>query len=410
MNAKAEIKEQEAEAGGAFSDPFAYLADGAPVLKARQVGLVPGADVPLMAVTLPAALRGHAREQVAERQMRDALSGGRDTIEIRPFHTPDQERAWGRVLVADRAKLAEWRRLAGPTCKAVLPDYLALPTGAGVWTLARSGAVVLARLGPGDGFSASPAVAVRMLKDALAGAAPAPKAVFSPKALGPDLETLFNDHDIPIVADAAALKALGAEPPRVLAHGELGFDLRRDPRAARARLRRSVLPWRWPVLVGLLAAGLWAGAQTLGIRGFEDQTTQTRIATLETVRTHFVPTGPVLDVRTQVSRALAEARVAALGAGEAVSPLDLLGLASDVMTRQNAQPDYIDYTEADGLSAAVRVENFAAADDLAAALRDTGLVITVVESRVSDGDDGVRTELRIAPPPKRRRSNERAAD
>jgi len=186
----------------------------------------------------------------------------------------------------------------------------------------------------------------------------------------------------------------------VLAHGELAFDLRRDPRAARARLRRSVLPWRWPVLVGLLAATLWAGAQMLAIRGSEDQIAQTRAATLETVRTHFVPTGPVLDIRTQVARALAEARVAASGAGEAVSPLDLLGLTADVMTRQTARPDYIEYTEAEGLSATVRVENFASADDLAAALRDTGLVITVVESRVSDGDDGVRTELRIGPPAK----------
>jgi len=395
VNATAQIKEQEA---GTFPEPFAYLADGAPVLKARQIGLVPGADVPLMAVTLPEALRGHAREQVAERQMRDALADGRDSVEIRPFHISGQERGWTRVLVASAKQLETWRRMAGPACKAVLPDYLALPAGADIWTLASAGQTVLARLGPEDGFSATPAVAARLLKDALAVADPAPKAVFSPGPLRPELETLFKTHSLPVADSSKALQALGLEPPRVLAHGELEVDLRRDPRAARARLRSRVLPWRWPVLVALVAAGIWAGTQILAIRGVEDQTAQYRAATLATVRTDFVTSGPVLDIRTQVSRSLAEARVAASGAGDAVSPLDLLGLAADVITAQKAQPDYIEYTVTDGLSAVVRVADFAAADDLAAALRAAGLVITVVESRVSDGDDGVRTELRISAP------------
>lgn len=400
MNAKAKIKAQETGAGGAFTDPFSYLSEADTALKARQIGLVPGADVPLLAVDLPGALRGHAREQVAERQMRDALAGGNDRIEIRPFHGPGNPQDWSRVLVADRDRLDDWRRMAGPACKAVLPDYLALPTDAGLWTIARSGASVLARLGPDDGFSATPAVATRLLKDALATATPLPRAVFSPQPLSPELEDLFKAHDVPVADSETALSALGVALPRVLAHGELAFDLRRDPRAARAQLKARILPWRWPVLVGLVAMGLWAAAQMVAIRGLEGQAAQHRAATLETVRADFVPTGPVLDIRTQVSRALAEARVAAAGAGERVSPLDLLGLAADVMTARKALPDFVTYTVADGLSAVVRVENFAAADDLASALRETGLVVTVVESRVSEGEDGVRTELRIAAPDK----------
>jgi len=398
VNAKAAIKAQVAQESGTFPEKFAYLSETGPGLKARQIGLVPGTQVPLLAVDLPAALRGHAREQVAERQMRDALAGGRDNVEIRPFHTPGQDRSWTRVLVASAKQLEAWRRMAGPACKAVLPDYLALPVGADIWTLVRADQTILARLGPEDGFSATPAVAARLLKDALAAADPAPKAVFSSQPLPPELETLFSGHNLPVVDSAKALQALGLEPPQVLAHGELQFDLRRDPRAARARLRARVLPWRWSALGALVATGLWAGTQMLAIGGVEDQTAQYRAATLATVRTDFVTSGPILDIRTQVSRSLAEARVAASGAGESVSPLDLLGLAADVITAQKAQPDYIEYTVTDGLSAVVRVADFAAADDLAAALRAAGLDVAVVESRVSDGDDGVRTELRISAP------------
>lgn len=399
MNAEAGVKSGigDGAAETLFAETCAYLTPGAPALKPRQIGLVPGAEVPLLEVVLPAALRGHAREQVAERQIRDALAEGLDAIEIRPFQPPDQQAGWSRVLVADRARLEAWRRLAGAGCRAVLPDYLALPAGAGIWTLARTGDTVLARLGPGDGFSASYPVAQRLLQRALETAVSAPEAVFSPGPLGPELETLFASHDIPVAADEAALKALDLSPPRFLTHGELGCDLRRDPRAARAALKARVLPWRWPVLVSLVAAGLWAGAQMLATTALKEQTDQTRAATVQTVRDGFVPSGPVLDIRTQVARALAEARLMA-GTGQAASPLDLLGLAADVITARGGRPDYINYTVADGLSAVVRVKDFAAADALAEALREAGLSITVVESRVSEADEGVRTELRIAPP------------
>ncbi|RFP86720.1 hypothetical protein DZK27_13930 [Rhodobacteraceae bacterium 63075] len=390
----------EEAAGGAFPDQFAYLTPGGSAPGARQIGLVPGNEVPLLEVNLPPALRGHAREQVAERQMRDTLASGDDLIEVRPFYRPDRQDDWTRVLVADRAILEDWRRLAGAGCRAVLPDYLALPAGEGIWTLIQRGAVVLARLGPEDGFRAGPTVAERLLKEALDRADPAPQAVYARTPVTAELEALFNRANVPLLRDEPALKAQGLVPPRRLAHGELNFDLRRDPRAARARLRASVLPWRWPLLAGSLAAAMWAGAETLAISRLEEQTAELRDVTMQAVRRDFVPDGPVLDIRTQVSRALAEARVKASGAGRAVSPLDLLGLSADVMTKRGARPDYTDYTQADGLSAVVRVEDFAAADELAAALRQAGLAISVVESRVSEADEGVRTQLRIDAPDK----------
>jgi general secretion pathway protein L len=390
---------QTAEQGKApFSGQFVYLGAGA--LTGRQIGLVPGAEVPLLPVDLPGALRGHAREQVADRQMRDALAGGEDLIEVRPFHGPGNERRWRRVFVVDRARMAEWRAQAGRDGRAVLPDYLALPAAEDVWTLTVAGGMVLARLGVEDGFAAPTDMALHLLAEALRMADSPPRAVFAPNEIPAVIETMFTNHDIPVASSETALRELGLEPPKGLAHGELAFDLRQDPRAARQRLVRNVLPWRWPLLAGLVAVGLWAGAQMIAIHGLEEQTRERRAATLQVVREVFVPAGPILDVRTQVSRALAEARVAATGAGETVSPLDLLGLAADVMSSAGAAPVVVSYSTADGLTASVRVANFAASEDLATALRDAGLAVTVVEARVSEeeGETGVRSDMRISRP------------
>lgn len=401
MNAEQAIETNDRtpeRSGHFFAEPFVYLRAGAGPLKGRQVGLVPGAEVPLLPVDLPRGLRGHAREQVAERQLRDMLDGGADTLEIRPFHGPGGEKSWTRALVAGRDLMGQWRAQAGGDGRAVLPDYLALPAAPDLWVVTVSEGNVLARLGVEDGFSAPLPLALQLLQQALAEAEPMPGGIFCIGAIPAELETFFAGHDVPVLTTDEALQQAGIAAPKPLANGELGFDLRRDPRAARARLAGRVLPWRWPVLVALIAAGLWAGAQMLAIRGVETQTQAYRDATLQTVRAHFVPNGPILDVRTQVSRALAEARVAATGTGETVAPLDLLGLAADVMTARKAQPDLVEYRAGNGLSASVRVENFAAAEDLATALRDAGLAVTVVESRASEDEAGVRTELVITAP------------
>ncbi len=91
-----------------------------------HVALVPGALVPLLTLDLPDRLRGQVREQVARRQVRDQL-GTQSTVEMRPFQLPGTAADWTRALVADADHLAGWRGAAGAGCRAVLPDYLALP-------------------------------------------------------------------------------------------------------------------------------------------------------------------------------------------------------------------------------------------------------------------------------------------
>ena len=110
----------DGDADGTFPDQFAYLTPGGAPPGARQIGLVPGNEVPLLKVNLPRALRGHAREQVAERQMRDALASGGDVIEVRPFYRTERPDSWTRVLVSDCVLLEDWRRLAGADCRAQL--------------------------------------------------------------------------------------------------------------------------------------------------------------------------------------------------------------------------------------------------------------------------------------------------
>ena len=398
VNARSEAYSERVQApfddGG--PDGFVYLAAEKEPLRHRQIGLVSGAEVPLLPVALPDALQGYAREQVAQRQVCDSLGAKAEAVEIRPFTGSGQKRNWNRAIVADPDSLKRWREIAGAGGRAVLPDYLALPAADGIWVVSGSDGMLQARLGPHDGFSATPAVATQLLRLALAEAETLPKALYAMSALPASIEAMFSERDVPVASSEADLQALDLEPPRRLAHGELGCDLRLDPRAARNRLASRVLPWRWPLLAGLVALSLWSATQILAINSFREEAARVRAATLQVVRESFGPDGPILDIRTQVSRALAEARVAASGQEDSVAMLDLMGLMTDVLMSEGAKPILLGYAADENIRAVLQVADFAAAETLAGALRDAGLDVRVVESRAEDGDEGVRTELEIS--------------
>ena len=368
---------------------FVPLSRASEALTARQIALVPGADVALLRLDLPKGLRGQNREQVARRQLRDKIGMDADTLEMRPFHLPRQADRWNHILVADTARVAAWRTGVTANCLAVLPDYLALPTAEGVWTVGPGEQGLALRLGPLDGFGASADLAPTLLRRALSEAETPPKALLRLGPALPEIEAIAAEHSIPVRADAAELKA------EMLAHGELAFDLRRDPQMARARLARRVLPWRWPVLLGVVAAVVWAGAQIIVTNRIADETVQLRLQTSALVQEHFVTSGPVLDVRVQVSQALAQAQARAAGWGARADPLDLFARSAAVLAEQNAETELAGYSTADGLSLVVTVADFAAAERLAAALRDAGLLVEVGDTRVSDSSSGVRSTIRL---------------
>ncbi|MDQ2092213.1 type II secretion system protein GspL [Marimonas arenosa] len=366
---------------------------------AKQVALVPGARVTVMPLDLPKGLQGAAREKVARRQVGDLTGQPAEALDVRPFHAPGEARQWSKVLVADAAEVAAWRGQAGTACRAVLPDYLGLPAADGLWTVAIEADMAVVRLGLADGFSAPLELASTLLERAWdeADETARPKAIF---LLGDEIAGLSDwaaARRVPTVRDAAGVSALGLSPPKALAHGELSFDLRRDPQAARAKLRARVLPWRWPALAGLVAAGLWATGQILATQRLDEQRHELMAATTALVRTHFVPQGPILDVRTQVSRALAARQAGSgTGAGEA-GVLDVFGAAAGVLAEHRARIGLVSYGAAQGLELVVTVEDFSALDDLAAALDAAGLRVEIAQSR--NVAEGAEARVKLAPAP-----------
>jgi len=213
--------------------------------------------------------------------------------------------------------------------------------------------------------------------------------------VGPAIRALAESRNIPILetlSDAEALKIV----PRVLAHGELACDLRKNPIASQVQMARRVLPWRWPLLAAALAAALWAAAQQIAIQRSETHTQALRAKTQELVQQHFTQGGPVLDPRLQVSRVLAELQRANGSSPHQTSPLELARRAGAIITAADAKPEMLTYREGQGLSVILRLPDFAAAERLAAAFAAEGLDARLTESGTASDSDGVRAEFTIA--------------
>lgn len=376
---------------------------------------LPGSQVPLLTLDLPAALRGQAREQVARRQVADRTGLPQDSLTLRPFvprlpaptsgrRSGPKAATWTRVLAADPQDL---QALQGLSCRAVLPDYLTLPCTTGLWSLnyaqARSApecpALLQARLGPEDGFTALPDLGLAMLQQALASADSAPRALLLqgplPAELRRALEALAAPLDLPVITDPQAAPRLGLALPQVLAHGELDCDLRHNPMAARNRLAAQVLPWRWPLLGLTLAATLWATAQMIQIDRLEEQQAAATARSMALTRRHFITSGPVLDARLQISRALQQMRQDQGDATQLRDPLELTARVAHVLQEAGLRPDLLNYQQGSGLLLALRMPDFAAADRLANALRQAELGVTLAQSQVSESGGGVAAEFVI---------------
>lgn len=395
QNSETATEESVSSASSAPVAGFVTLTPGGPTPAAGQVALVPGELIPVLPLELPAGLRGSTREQVARRQLMDSAALHPDQTEIRPLLLGGSHDSWSHALVADRAQIGAWLQAAGPACRAVLPDYLALPTTEGMWSVRATPDRVLARLGPQDGFAAEPDLALILLTQALNSETPPPQAVFCEGADLAQIDALFATHDVARIAAPEDAVALGLRPPQVLGHGELGIDLRRDPFATRARLRRRILPWRLPVLLALLAAGLWAAAQITATAAINDEIRATQARTLEVVRAHFVPAGPVLDIRTQVSRALSAARAQLQDGHTELRPLALFGQTVEIITAPGVEAQQALYGATEGLQLVLTVPDFAAGDALVAQLRGLGLAVDVLRSEAGVGRDGVQLEMAL---------------
>lgn len=357
---------------------------------AAHVALVPGEDVPLMALALPDGLRGAARERVARRQVADRLGLPMETLDIRPFAPPGRTAEWDRVLVAAQDRIETWRHAAGPeTCRAILPDYLSVPAAEGLWTLRAREGRVLARLGPADGFSAEAPLACLQLGRALA--EDPPRAILLQGEPDPLLSALLAQTDLPVHHDPADLEAAGLPVPAPV---DGGINLRETATAAMERMRLALRRWRVPVGLAALALVLWAAGTWVQIDRAERESRALREATTALVRQSFLPSGPILDIRTQVSRRLAELQGAAQDSAQARSPLELFRQAAPAFTAEGVTLREVSYRQGIGLEAEVTAQDFARVDALAETLRADGLEAEVVES-LSDEDGTVRARLRL---------------
>lgn len=381
-----------------LGEKFVSLRNASAAPSASQIALVPGAEVPVLTLELPNGLRGQSREQVARRQLKDRAGLDDAHIQMRPIHLPRERDSWSRVMVTDGVRLDEWKTIAGNRCRALLPDYLALPTAVDIWTFHQQESEILARLGPDDGFTAPMDIALNLLRLHLQNPDTRPKAILMLGQPIQQIAELAQEFALPVINEATSAKALRLAEPKVLGHAELTFDLRRDPQLARSRLRRRVLPWRWPVLIGLIALGLWASTNVIETSRAQDRVAVIDAQTRDLVRQHFIPSGPLLDMRIQVSQALAERRIAATSWRSEVTALDLFATASGVLTEAGASLEIVNSVSEQELALSLRVSDFAAVDQLAQALRDAGLTVSIVESRVSEGSSKVRTEIRLTPP------------
>ncbi len=352
------------------------------------IATVPGELAPVYPVELPDKLRHATRDRIARRQIAERLGLPEDALDIRPLGGGAD---WSHVVVSDAAQSQDWRGTgAGAGCTAILPDYLALPVLPDGWSLRASPGRITARLGPADGFAAAPDLAAAQLRRAAEDAAP--RGVLVDGELPEALSALFAGLDLPVYRDAADLQAAGLDVPRPPDPQALPVNLALAVDAAEQQLRARLKRWSVPALLAGLAFALWCGGTLLQIEREQARIAATRQATEGLLRASFIPSGPILDIRAQVSRRLAQIGPAA--SDSAPGPMQILRRAAGHLDGSGIALQAVSYRGASGLEATVTSPDFARLDAFAASLRADGLPVTVLDSRA--GEDGeVRARLAL---------------
>ena len=379
--------------------------DHTPLPAVPFVALVPGADAVIVTLDLPPGLRGAARDAVAQRQVADRLGRDPATLDLRPARFSGHK-SWQALLVADRAKVADWRARVAPAgrlCRAILPDWMAVPACDGVWTVVTGAGptgsgMVQVRMGVSEGFSAEPDLAALALTLALGrdrgqNAGPAPSPVSGP-AQGPQsgglpqLVLRLGPPDaavdtalagLPVVSDPADLPT-GLGPALVLGHDEMVLDLATDPRAAVLALRARLAALRVPLALAALALVFWFAGTVIETNRARAEDAALRAAITAEVRRDFLPTGPIVDIPTQVARELDRRRRLADQSPDTPAPLRLLYRASVILAASEAKVLAVSHREGGELTLDLTAADFATLDRIAGELRAQGLTVRTGQS------------------------------
>jgi general secretion pathway protein L len=366
--------------------PLYHLGGEGPQPQGAYVALVPGAMAPVLPLDLPPGLKGRARVAVARRQMADLFGRSDLDFEMRAVAPKPGKTQWSRALAVDSETRANWLQRLSPACRAVLPDYLALPWGPDIWSIDCTGGQIRARLDVDDGFTAEPALALALLKSALTGTKP--RVVLLLGQVDGDIATLLKSHALETATDPAEC---GAE---LFAHGELSLDLARDPDAEIQDLRRALRPLVLPLAMAVLALGLWAGAMLLETHELRAQALAQRKGAERILRETMIPTGPILDMRVQVSQLLEKRQAEAAQARMKARPMDVFRKAGRVLGESDAQVLAVSYQAGSGLVMDLKLSDFAALDQVVAALRSAGIELSVAQSTARE-NEGVEASLAL---------------
>lgn len=319
---------------------------------------------------------------MARAQLESLLQEDPDTLDIR-IGLPDPEGATARAVVASADKSRAWREALEPAKErvtAILPDYLALRAAPGSWTLrgAQSNgttARVIARLGARDGFSAPEPYALALLRNAIA-ADGAPDRAYLMGDVPENVRALLDDAAVP-VEHAEDMDGLGPD--------ELAFNLYRDPAADKAAMQDIIRRWRLPLglmLVGFVALGTGLHIETAEQRAraaaYQEQA-------VEIVRRLFVPSGPILDLRRQVGRVIADRQRQRADVTEPDGPFALTHAAAQALDRENVSVQRLQLTHEGVLQLEVEAADFAGLESLTDALSEGRLRARILTSSVEEG-------------------------
>lgn len=372
---------------GKAAAPGLHVLGSGPLPQQAFVALVPGADAPLVQLSLPQRLRGPARDAVARRQVADRLACDPATLDLRPARLGLRRDNWDAMMVIDRNAAAEWRAaLSGrgaTACSAMLPDYLALPTAARVWTVATlpdADAPVQVRLGPQDGFSAEPDLAALTLaRTAATVGAPAAVLRLGPPQAAVDA-ALAALPAVPLVTSPKGLPD-GLGPALVLGHGEAALDLREDRQARIDTLRARIMAVQVPAVLALAGLAAWMAATQIETERARAASTDLRAALTQQVRQDFGLTGPLLDIPAQILNEMERrTRLAGEGAGGPRALTQLQQAATILSTTPALRVETVVQQPNGSLALDLAVSDFAALDLVAAQLRDAGLDVRIGRS------------------------------
>lgn len=352
--------------------PVVRPGDTAP--KREHVLTIDGAEAPVMAVNIPARVRGVARLRVARQQIADRLGVPPASLSIMPT---TNDRDWSRLVVIDRARLSELSEGAGRKRRAILPDYLALPEVPGEFVVFGRDGVVMVREGASNGFSAPDGVAPLMLRRAFA------SSEISKVAYGGELS-----EEVLAVIRGAGLdaRAVTIDPSRT---SRPNIDLLT---ALDAETQSSGLGvWLLAAAIGVLAFALWAAGVMVETRAIERELAAVRADTEAVLRDGLVPSGPLLDVRTQVERAMSTGRESETS--EDVAGLALLSRVSVLAFERGVAVESIEL-DADSLRLSITAQNFDTVEALAADFEAGGIRADNEMLRARDGG-GVEARFRL---------------